>query len=61
MPGIEEKPFTLQELVDLNVRNGLVVLARGGLNTFPFRLSPEGGVADRFGMLLYTVAKRKEA
>lgn len=59
MPGIEEKPFTLQGLIDLNLRNDLTVVAQGGLNTFPFRFSPEGCVAAGLGMLLYTVAKRK--
>jgi len=60
MPGIEEKPFDLKGLVDLNERNGLRVLARGGVNTLPFRLSPEGGVARVFGMLLYTVASKEK-
>ena len=57
MPGIEEKPFILQELLDLNRRNGLSILKAGGVNVFPFRFSPEfcGPV---FGMLLFTVAKK---
>lgn len=53
MPGIEERPFTLRELLDLNRRNGLQVQAYGGVNTLPFRVSPEGKCAAKFGMLLY--------
>lgn len=57
MPGIEEKPFVLQELEDLNRRNQLAVVQSGGVNVFPFRFSPEflGGA---FGMLLFTVGKK---
>jgi SAM-dependent methyltransferase len=58
MPGINEQPFMLQGLMSLNQRNGLTVLSSGGMNTLPFRISPEGWFADWFGMLLYTVAKK---
>lgn len=58
MPGIDEIPFVLPALVDLHRRNGLDVIASGGVNTLPFRLSPEKFLACHFGMLLYTVAKR---
>lgn len=58
MPGIDEIPFVLPALVDLHRRNGLNVIASGGVNTLPFRLSPEKFLARHFGMLLYTVAKR---
>lgn len=59
MPGITERPFTLRELLDLNQRNGLKLIASGGINTLPFRLSPEGNFAAKFGMLLYTISTIK--
>ncbi len=57
MPGIEEKPFVLQELIELNRRNDLTVVQSGGVNVFPFRFSPEF-LGSAFGMLLFTVAKK---
>jgi len=57
MPGIEEKPFVLKGLLDLNRRNDLAVVESGGVNVFPFEISPEF-LGPAFGMLLYTVAKR---
>ena len=59
MPGIDEKPFVLGQLQDLNTRNGLKIVQQGGLNTLPFAFSPEGMAAKYFGMLLYTVAQQK--
>lgn len=56
MPGIEEKPFVLKELLQLNQRNGLQVVARGGINTIPFAFSPDKILGSWFGMLLFTVA-----
>lgn len=56
MPGIDEKPFVLEQLLDLNRRNGLAVLESGGINVLPFSVSPEF-LGPRFGMLLYTIAK----
>lgn len=58
MPGIEEKPFVLKELVDVHQRNGLTVVEKGGVNTFPFRYSPDQWVGSVFGMLLYVVARK---
>jgi len=58
MPGIEEKPFVIHELVRLNVSNGLTVIRAGGINTFPFRFSPDRLLGPQFGMLLYTIAKK---
>ena len=58
MPGIEETPFVLKELIDLNQRNGFKVTAQGGVNTFPFSFSPDRFLGDVFGMLLYTIAKK---
>ncbi len=58
MPGIEEEPFVLNGLVDLNRRNGLKVISQGGVNTFPFAFSPDRLVGSQFGMLLYTISSR---
>ncbi len=60
MPGIEEKPFVLRQLVELNHRNGLAVIEKGGVNTFPFSLSPDNFFGPLFGMLLFAVAKKKK-
>jgi SAM-dependent methyltransferase len=57
MPGIEEKPFTMKQLVDLNKRNQLRVIQQGGVNTFPFRFSPDKIAGSHFGMLLYTICR----
>jgi SAM-dependent methyltransferase len=57
MPGIEEKPFVLQQLVDLHRRNDLAVVQKGGVNVLPYRFSPEF-LGSAFGMLLFTVAKK---
>jgi SAM-dependent methyltransferase len=57
MPGIEEIPFLLRELVDLNQRNGLHVIEQGGINTLPFAFSPDRYVGHLWGMLLFTIAK----
>jgi SAM-dependent methyltransferase len=58
MPGIKEVPFQLKELVELNERNGLTVIEKGGMNTVPFRFSPDRLFGPTFGMLLYTVAQK---
>ena len=58
MPGIEEDPFVMSRLVDLNERNGLNVIENGGINTFPFALSPDKLIGSVFGMLLFTIAKK---
>jgi len=58
MPGIEETPFVLKGLVDLNQRNGLSVIDQGGVNTLPFAFSPETFLGKRFGMLLFTIARK---
>ncbi|MBZ0166658.1 MAG: class I SAM-dependent methyltransferase, partial [Candidatus Omnitrophica bacterium] len=59
MPGIKEDPFRLPELVDLHERNQLQVMARGGINTVPFGFSPDGLLGATFGMLLYTITKKR--
>jgi len=58
MPGIEEKPFVLSQLIKLNQDNGLSVLQSGGLNTFPFAFSPDQLFGRFFGMLLFTIAQK---
>lgn len=56
MPSIKEKPFYLNQLVDLNVRNGLVVRRSGGINVLPFKLSFDSLLGKYFGMLLYSIS-----
>ena len=56
MPGIYEKPFRREALLDLH--GGLEIVERGGLNVLPFRLSPERALGPRFGMLLYVMARK---
>ncbi len=58
MPGIEESPLVLRELVKLNRDNGLKILESGGINTFPSAFSPDCVVGKSFGMLIYTVASK---
>ena len=53
---IEERPFTMSEFMDLHKRNGLSVIASGGINALPFRVSPERLLARYFGMLFYCVS-----
>lgn len=57
MPGIKEEPFTMNQLLNLNKRNGLVVLNNGGINVIPVVLSPDKLLGRYFGMLLFTIAK----
>lgn len=59
MPGIKEDPFILNELIDLNERNNLKVISRGGVNAVPFAFSPDFLVGSVFGMLLYTISKKR--
>ncbi len=61
MPGIKETPFVLKELVDLNQRNRLRVVADGGVNTLPFKYSPDKLLSRRFGMLLYAVSQKSKS
>ncbi len=56
MPGINERPFVLRGLHNLNKRNALHIETSGGLNVFPWRVSPEGKLAQYFGMILFAVA-----
>ncbi|MBP9853997.1 MAG: class I SAM-dependent methyltransferase [Candidatus Omnitrophica bacterium] len=59
MPGIVEDPFTLSELTDLHERNNLKIIARGGVNVIPCACSPDALIGSRFGMLLFTIAKKQ--
>ena len=58
MPGIEEDPFTMQGLLDLHKRAGLKLMTKGGLNTFPFRFSPDSLFGALFGMLLFNIVRK---
>ena len=58
MPGIKEDPFDYPGLLDLYARNGITVILSGGINTIPFRWSPDTLLGRRFGMLLFAVGKR---
>lgn len=58
MPGIKEDPFVLSELKRMNQRNGLEVVHCGGVNVFPFALSPDRILGKILGMLLFTVARK---
>lgn len=59
MPGIKEDPFTLKQLINLNISCSMNIRAEGGLNTLPFSVSPDKWLGKYFGMLLYTVAQNK--
>lgn len=54
--NIEERPFTMSEFAGLHKRNGLSVIASGGINVLPFRISPERLLGSYFGMLFYCIA-----
>ena len=54
--NIEERPFTMSEFIDLHKRNGLSVIASGGINVLPFKISPERLLGRYFGMLFYCIA-----
>ena len=56
MPGIEEKPFRLDALVDLH--RPLEIIDQGGLNVLPIRFSPDRTLGSRFGMLLYVFGRK---
>lgn len=58
MPGIKESPFVLSQLVKLNERNGAKIICKGGVNVWPFALSPDKLLGHLFGMLLFTIAKK---
>lgn len=59
MPGIEEDPFVMSRLINLNERNELFVVERGGINTLPVALSPDKLVGPLWGMLLYAISKKR--
>lgn len=53
---IREKPFLINELIDLHRRNGLSLVSSGGISVLPFRFSPEKTLGRAFGMLFYCIA-----
>jgi SAM-dependent methyltransferase len=57
MPGIAEKPFTLNGLKLLYLRNGCSIIEKGGINVLPFKRSPDTLLGSRFGMLVYAVGQ----
>lgn len=57
MPGIDEKPFTMNQLLTMHTRNGLRIIKSGGINTIPFKFSPDQIAGRQFGMLLYVVVE----
>lgn len=59
MPGIDETPFVLSGLVRVNTRNDFAILKTGGINTLPFAFSPDKVFGRAFGMLLFTISKKK--
>ena len=58
MPGIEETPFILKQLIKLNTQQALTILEQGGINTLPFRFSPDRFIGHIFGMHVFTVAQK---
>ncbi|MFA5260088.1 MAG: class I SAM-dependent methyltransferase [Candidatus Omnitrophota bacterium] len=58
MPGIKEDPFDYSGLLDLYARNGITIISSGGINTIPFRWSPDALLGRCFGMLLFAVGKK---
>ncbi len=60
MPGIQERPFVLNELVELNSRHHLTIEQKGGINTLPFSFSPDRALGSLFGMLLYTISEKND-
>lgn len=55
MPGIHEKPFSIEELTALHKKMDLV--KSGGINVLPLGFSPDRLFGRRFGMLLYIFAR----
>ncbi len=58
MPGINEQPFVLSEVCKINDSNNFCVIKKGGINVLPFAFSPDAWLGSRFGMLLYTLARK---
>lgn len=53
---IKEKPFGMGEFINLHDRNSLNIIAFGGVNVLPSKISPERLLGRYFGMLFYCVA-----
>ena len=56
MPGIKEKPFSLNELESFVKRSGQDIIESGGLNVLPIQYSPEF-LGGKVGMLVYVISK----
>ena len=59
MPGIKESPFVLKELIALHKNNHLEPIASGGINVWPFPLSPDKFLGQLWGMLLFVIARKE--
>lgn len=55
MPGIQEKPFTMNQLKLLH--SPLKIIKSGGINILPIRYSPDDILGSKLGMIIYVVAK----
>ena len=60
MPGIKEDPFEYSGLLGLYARNGITSISSGGINTIPFRWSPDFLLGRYFGMLLFAIGKKQK-
>jgi cyclopropane fatty-acyl-phospholipid synthase-like methyltransferase len=54
--SIKETPFTFNGFTGLHVRNGLKIVASGGINVVPLKYSPEKLLGKYAGMLFYCIA-----
>ena len=59
MPGIKETPFILKDLIKLHRKASFNIEKSGGINTLPFRVSPDRLVGKLFGMLLFVVGQKE--
>ncbi len=55
MPGIHERPFTMGKLKKLH--KGMKIVENGGLNSIPFRFSPDKLIGPAVGMIIFVFAK----
>lgn len=55
MPGISEKPLTINRLKNLYERNGCKVIRSGGINVLPVSWSPDRLLGKGFGMLVFCI------
>ena len=55
LPGIKEKPFTIERLKKLHRKNGFEIDEWGGINVIPAKYSPDMLIGKHMGMLIYCV------